>query len=72
MIYQQPVRYEYQRIAPATLLIVGAEDHVVPLGNYAQADEAARLGDFIALLVHHFDLIDHRTRRFIAFKRQAK
>jgi pimeloyl-ACP methyl ester carboxylesterase len=49
MIYRQPVRYEYHRIAPPTLLIVGAEDHVVPLGNYAQPDEAARLGDFIAL-----------------------
>jgi pimeloyl-ACP methyl ester carboxylesterase len=49
MIYQQPVRYEYDRIAPPTLLIVGAEDHVVPLGNYAQPDELARLGDFVAL-----------------------
>jgi pimeloyl-ACP methyl ester carboxylesterase len=49
MIYQQPVRYEYNRLAPPTLLIVGAEDHVVPLGNYADPDEAARLGDFIAL-----------------------
>jgi pimeloyl-ACP methyl ester carboxylesterase len=49
MIYQQPVCYEYHRIAPPTLLIVGAEDHVVPLGNYAPPDEAARLGDFIAL-----------------------
>jgi pimeloyl-ACP methyl ester carboxylesterase len=49
MIYQQPVRYEYHRIAPPTLLIVGAEDHVVPLGKYAQPDEAARLGDFVGL-----------------------
>src|ERR1700727_2335868 len=46
MIYQQPVRYEYDRIAAPTLLIVGAEDHVVPLGNYAQPDDLARLGDF--------------------------
>ena len=37
MIYQQPVRYEYHLIAPPTLLIVGAEDHVVPLGQYAHA-----------------------------------
>jgi hypothetical protein len=29
MIYQQPVRHEYHLIAPPTLLIVGAEDHVV-------------------------------------------
>jgi pimeloyl-ACP methyl ester carboxylesterase len=49
MIYQQPVRYEYHLIAPPVLLIVGAEDHVVPLGQYADPAEAARLGDFIAL-----------------------
>ena len=49
MIYQQPVRYEYHLIAPPTLLIVGAEDHVVPLGQYAKPEDAARLGDFIAL-----------------------
>ena len=36
MIYQQPVRYEYHQIAPPTLLVVGAEDHVVPLGQYAK------------------------------------
>jgi pimeloyl-ACP methyl ester carboxylesterase len=46
MIYQQPVRYEYHQIAPPTLLVVGAEDHVVPLGNYADPADAARLGDF--------------------------
>jgi pimeloyl-ACP methyl ester carboxylesterase len=49
MIYQQPVRYEYHQIAPPVLLIVGADDHVVPLGNYAKPDEAARLGDFVGL-----------------------
>jgi pimeloyl-ACP methyl ester carboxylesterase len=49
MIYQQPVRYEYHQIAPPVLLLVGAEDHVVPLGQYATAAEAARLGDFVAL-----------------------
>jgi pimeloyl-ACP methyl ester carboxylesterase len=49
MIYQQPVRYEYHQIAPPVLLIVGAEDHVVPLGQYAEPAEAARLGDFVAL-----------------------
>jgi hypothetical protein len=36
-------------IAPPTLLIVGAEDHVVPLGQYAKPEDAARLGDFKAL-----------------------
>jgi pimeloyl-ACP methyl ester carboxylesterase len=49
MIYQQPVRYEYHQIAPPVLLLVGAEDHVVPLGQYAEPAEAARLGDFVAL-----------------------
>jgi pimeloyl-ACP methyl ester carboxylesterase len=49
MIYQQPVRYEYHLIAAPTLLVVGAEDHVVPLGQYASKSELARLGDFGAL-----------------------
>ncbi len=49
MIYQQPVRYEYPQIAPPVLLVVGAEDRVVPLGQYAAPAEAARLGDFPAL-----------------------
>jgi pimeloyl-ACP methyl ester carboxylesterase len=49
MIYQQPVRHEYYLIAPPTLLIVGAEDHVVPLGQYAKPEDVARLGDFVAL-----------------------
>ena len=35
MIYQQPVRYEYHLIRPPALLIVGEEDHVVQLGQYA-------------------------------------
>ena len=49
MIYQQPVRYEFHRIAPPTLLIVGEKDHSVPLGSYAPPDELARLGDFLEL-----------------------
>jgi pimeloyl-ACP methyl ester carboxylesterase len=49
MIYQQPVRYEYHLIKPPTLLIVGEGDHVVPLGQYATPQEAARLGDFVEL-----------------------
>jgi pimeloyl-ACP methyl ester carboxylesterase len=49
MIYQQPVRYEYSRIVPPTLLVVGAEDHVVPLVQYAEPAELARLGDFVEL-----------------------
>jgi pimeloyl-ACP methyl ester carboxylesterase len=49
MIYQQPVRYEYHQITPPVLLIVGAEDHVVPLGQHAKPEDAARLGDFTGL-----------------------
>ena len=49
MIYQQPVCYEYHQIASPVLLIMGAEDHTVPLGQYASPAEAARLGDFTAL-----------------------
>jgi pimeloyl-ACP methyl ester carboxylesterase len=40
---------DIHQITPPTLLIVGAEDHVVPLGQYAPPAEAARLGDFTAL-----------------------
>ena len=62
MIYQQPVRYEYHRIAPPTLLIVGAEDHVVPLGQYAEPEEAARLGDFVELSAEAARDIPRATR----------
>jgi len=50
MIYQQPVRYEFPLIAAPTLLIVGAEDHTVPLCYYAaKPEDLAPLGDFPAL-----------------------
>jgi pimeloyl-ACP methyl ester carboxylesterase len=62
MIYQQPVRHEYHQIAPPTLLVVGAEDHVVPLGQYAQPAEAARLGDFAALSAAAAQDIPRATR----------
>jgi pimeloyl-ACP methyl ester carboxylesterase len=62
MIYQQPVRYEYHRIVPPTLLVVGAEDHVVPLGQYAEPDEAARLGDFLELSASAVRDIPHAQR----------
>jgi pimeloyl-ACP methyl ester carboxylesterase len=62
MIYQQPVRHEYHMIAPPTLLIVGAEDHVVPLGNYAKPQDAARLGDFVTLSAEAARDIPHATR----------
>jgi len=42
-------RGEYDRIASPVLLIVEAEDHVLPLGQYTQPAEVARLGDLVAL-----------------------
>jgi pimeloyl-ACP methyl ester carboxylesterase len=62
MIYQQPVRYEYDQIAPPTLLIVGAKDHVVPLGQYPQPAEATRLGDFVELSAAAARDIPHAKR----------
>jgi pimeloyl-ACP methyl ester carboxylesterase len=62
MIYQQPVRYEYRLIASPVLLVVGAEDHVVPLGQYATPAEAARLGDFVALSAAAAQDIPRATR----------
>src|ERR1700722_16472596 len=62
MIYQQPVRYEYHQLAPPTLLVVGAEDHVVPLGNYAEPADAARLGDFTGLSATAAQEIPRATR----------
>jgi len=46
LIYQQPVRYEYHLLRPPTLIIVGAEDHTVPLGSYAPPDARATMGNF--------------------------
>jgi pimeloyl-ACP methyl ester carboxylesterase len=65
MIYQQPVRYEYHLIAAPTLLIVGAEDHVVPLGQYGNPEDVARLGDFEALSEQAERDIPHARRAVI-------
>jgi pimeloyl-ACP methyl ester carboxylesterase len=62
MIYQQPVRHEYHLIAPQTLLIVGAEDHVVPLGQYAKPGDAARLGNFQVLSEQAVHDLPHAER----------
>jgi pimeloyl-ACP methyl ester carboxylesterase len=62
MIYQQPVRYEYHLLAPPVLVVVGAEDHVVPLGQYAPPDQVARLGDFVALSAAAAQDIPRATR----------
>ena len=60
--YQQPVRYAYHQLAQPVLLIVGAEDHTVPLGQYATPAEAARLGDFTALSAAAASDIPRATR----------
>jgi pimeloyl-ACP methyl ester carboxylesterase len=62
MIYQQPVCHEFNLVAPPTLLIVGAEDHVVPLGQYAKPHDAARLGDFVHLSAQAVAAIPRATR----------
>src|SRR5208282_4929644 len=49
MIYQQPVRYEYGLLTPPALVIVGNQDHTVPLGGYAAPEARARMGNFVEL-----------------------
>ncbi|HKM89159.1 MAG TPA: alpha/beta hydrolase [Candidatus Acidoferrales bacterium] len=49
MIYQQPVRYEYGLLRPPVLVIVGGQDHTVPLGSYAAPEARARMGNFVEL-----------------------
>ena len=46
MIYQQPVRYEYHLLKPATLLIVGEKDHTAPLSPKASPELRAQMGHF--------------------------
>jgi pimeloyl-ACP methyl ester carboxylesterase len=49
MIYQQPVRYEYGLLQPPTLLIVGENDHTVPLSKYAAPEGRAKMGNFVEM-----------------------
>src|SRR5208282_2372114 len=49
MTYQQPVRYEYGLLPPPTLVVVGDQDHTVPLGGYAAPEARARMGNFVDL-----------------------
>lgn len=44
MIYEQPALYDYPLLQPPTLLIVGKEDHVVPLSSYASPEVRSSLG----------------------------
>lgn len=43
MIYREPVRYEYDDIAAATLLIVGEKDKAAPLKQYAPPEMIAKM-----------------------------
>ena len=49
MIYEQPVLYEFSRLQPNTLLIVGEKDRTVPLRNYASEADREKMGDFVKL-----------------------
>jgi pimeloyl-ACP methyl ester carboxylesterase len=46
MIHDQPVLDEYKRLQPPTLLIVGAEDRTVPLGQYADPEVRKTMGNY--------------------------
>jgi pimeloyl-ACP methyl ester carboxylesterase len=46
MIYQQPVRYEYRLLQPPVLLVVGEQDHAVPLGTYAPPEKRKLMGHY--------------------------
>ena len=47
---------------PQSVRAVGAEDHVVPLGNYAKPEEVARLGRFVELSAEAARDIPRATR----------
>ncbi|MEP6716448.1 MAG: alpha/beta hydrolase, partial [Terriglobia bacterium] len=47
MIYQQPVRSEYHLLKPATLLVVGDQDHTAPMSPKASAEVRAQLGHIV-------------------------
>jgi len=49
MIYQQPVRQDYHLLAPPTLIIVGGQDHTVPMSSYAAPEARAQMGHFVEL-----------------------
>ncbi len=46
MIYEQPVRSEYDLLTMPTLIIVGQEDHTVIMANYAPPDVVQTMGHF--------------------------
>jgi pimeloyl-ACP methyl ester carboxylesterase len=46
MIYEQPVRYEYPKLKPPVLIIVGDKDHTVPLSSKAPPALRETMGRF--------------------------
>ena len=46
MIYEQPVRYEYSRLKPPALIIVGEKDRTVPLSAKAPPELREKMGRF--------------------------
>jgi len=49
MIYTQPVRKKFRKIEAPTLLVVGEQDRVAPLGSYAPPEVRKTLGNMPAL-----------------------
>lgn len=49
MIYEQPVVYEFPKIAVPATLMIGQTDRTAPGANRAAPDVAKRLGDYAAL-----------------------
>ena len=46
MIYQQPVCYEFDLLQMPTLIVVGEEDHAVPMAKYAPKEAVKTMGNF--------------------------
>lgn len=59
MIYEQPVLYDYRLLQPPTLLIVGQEDHVVPLSAYASEEVKGTLGHVVELAGKAINEVPH-------------
>ncbi|SDU03313.1 Pimeloyl-ACP methyl ester carboxylesterase [Verrucomicrobium sp. GAS474] len=49
MIYTQPVRAQYPKIAAPTLLVVGDRDRTAPLSNFAAPEVRKTMGQFVEM-----------------------
>ena len=61
MIYEQPVRYEYSRLIPPVLLIVGEQDHAAAFLNYAPPELRSKMGRIAELAATAIKEIPHGT-----------